>query len=62
MPQTKVKKEGPMNLAGVHESMALRDKTLVFEDRTHAGALLADLLAPYLLQGGLVLGILDRCQ
>jgi hypothetical protein len=51
-----------MNLAGVHESMALRDKTLVFEDRTHAGALLADLLAPYLLQGGLVLGILDRCQ
>lgn len=46
-----------MNLAGVHESMALRDKILVFEDRTHAGALLADLLAPYPLQGGLVLGV-----
>lgn len=46
-----------MNIAGIHQSVRLKDKILVFRDRTHAGELLADLLLPYRLQDGLVLGI-----
>jgi putative phosphoribosyl transferase len=46
-----------MNITGVHENTALKDDILVFKDRTHAGSLLADMLVPYSLQGGLVLGI-----
>lgn len=46
-----------MDIAGVHERTDLRDKVAVFRDRDHAGLLLGDMLAPYGLKNGIVLGI-----
>ena len=46
-----------MDIAGIHERTDLRNRVGVFKDRDHAGVLLADMLAPYGLENGIVFGI-----
>jgi putative phosphoribosyl transferase len=46
-----------MDNAGIHERPDLRNKVRVFKGRTHAGNLLANLLASFPLQNGLILDI-----
>jgi putative phosphoribosyl transferase len=46
-----------MDIDGIHERSDLRNRVAVFTDRAHAGIVLGDMLAPYRLENGLVLGI-----
>ena len=46
-----------MDISGTHERTDLRNMVGVFKDREHAGILLGDMLAPYPLENGIVLGI-----
>ena len=46
-----------MAVAGIHERPDLKNRVEVFKDRAHAGILLGDMLAPYRLENGIVLGI-----
>ena len=46
-----------MDIVGIHERPDLRNKVAIFKDRTHAGNLLGNMLAPYPLEDGIVLGI-----
>ncbi|MGD8958853.1 MAG: phosphoribosyltransferase family protein [Desulfobacteraceae bacterium] len=46
-----------MDIVGIHERSDLRGRVSVFKDRDHAGILLGDMLAPFSLENGLVLGI-----
>jgi predicted phosphoribosyltransferase len=46
-----------MDIVGIHERSDLRGRVAVFENRDHAGILLGDMLGPFLLENGIVLGI-----
>jgi predicted phosphoribosyltransferase len=46
-----------MDITGIHERADLRNRVGVFRDRDHAGILLGEMLAPYPLESGIVLGI-----
>ncbi|MDX9820235.1 MAG: phosphoribosyltransferase family protein [Desulfococcus multivorans] len=46
-----------MAIVGIHERTDLRGRVGVFENRIHAGILLGEMLAPYPLDNGIVLGI-----
>jgi len=46
-----------MDIAGIHDRPDLRNKVAIFKDRTFAGNLLGNMLAPYPLEDGIVLGI-----
>jgi predicted phosphoribosyltransferase len=46
-----------MDITGIHERSDLRGRVAVFKDRDHAGILLGDMLAPFSLENGIVLGI-----
>jgi len=46
-----------MDIAGIHDRPDLRNKVAIFKDRTFAGNLLGNMLVPYPLEDGIVLGI-----
>ena len=53
----RVRYDGRVPTAPVHELPALRDRAPVFRDRTHAGEVLAEMLAAYRGGNGVVLAI-----
>jgi putative phosphoribosyl transferase len=46
-----------MDIGGIHERPDLKNRVEVFKDRTHAGNILGNMIAPYPLEDGIVLGI-----
>jgi putative phosphoribosyl transferase len=48
---------GKVDITGIQERTDLENRVRVFKDRGHAGIVLADMLAPYPWENGIVLGI-----